>query len=98
MQSWRLQINLNRGCTTTYITVVYLGHNFRRGRLDFLLHHNRCQQVKMSLPNHIEKGLTRLMKLFIECATENGRIRIYAWNLCIQFLISQSIQSLTFGV
>ena len=25
MQSWRLQINLNRGCTTTYITVVYLG-------------------------------------------------------------------------
>ena len=73
-------------------------HNFRWGRLDFLLHHNRCQQVKMSLPNHIEKGLTRLMKLFIECATENGRIRIYAWNLCIQFLISQSIQSLTFGV
>ncbi len=24
MQSWRLQINLNQGCTTTYVTVVYL--------------------------------------------------------------------------
>ena len=39
----------------------------------------------MPLPNHIEKGLTGLIKLFIEYVTENGRIRIYAQNLYIQF-------------
>ena len=30
MQSGRLQINLNQGCTTTYVTVVYLGIRNKR--------------------------------------------------------------------
>ena len=35
MQSRRLQINLNQGCTTTYVTVVYLVDLNKRRRYSF---------------------------------------------------------------